>query len=360
MVITGPNRARNWLPTIDHPSDKATLEFLVTAPSKYQVIANGLQIEETNLENSTKLTHWKQSVPIPTKLMVIGVSRFAVQVVDTYKNIEIQSWVYPQDREKGFFDFARSRRILEFFDQRVGPYAYEKLANVQSKTRYGGMENATAIFYSENAITGQRRNENTVVHEIAHQWFGDSVTEKDWHHVWLSEGFATYFTIVFNEFTYGRDRAVQALKRNRTRIINYYKENPDSPVVDEKIKDLNDLLSTNSYQKGGWVLHMLRWAVGEENFWKGIRQYYTEFRDSNALTEDLQSVMEKASGIQLDKFFDQWIYKPGQPKYEGTWHYNKDAKKVTINLRQTQNSGRIFDMPVEFGITFEGNGHANI
>jgi len=350
-----PNRARHWLPSLDHPYDKATCEFIITAPSHYQVIANGLQIEETNLEDNKRLTHWKQSVKIPTYLMVIGVAGFAVSSSETYKNISIQSWVYPQDRDKGFHDFGRSKRIIEFFDQRIGEYPYEKLANVQSKTRYGGMENASVIFYSENAITGVRRNENTVVHEIAHQWFGDSVTEEDWHHVWLSEGFATYFTHVFNEFTYGRDRMVSGLKQNMNRIFRFYDQNPDSPIVDKKITVLTRLLNANSYQKGGWVLHMLRGVIGDEAFWEGIRNYYSEYRNSNALTEDLRRTMEESSETDLKWFFDQWIYQPGQPEYSGSWEWLSDKKEVRITLNQVQDNGILFKMPLEIGFIKDGN-----
>ena len=349
-----PNRARNWLPTIDHPYEKATNEFIITAPEHYQVIANGLKIEETNYAGS-RTTHWKQSVPISSYLMVIGVARFAVQYVDYYEGKSVQTWVYPQDRDNGFYDFARAKRVLEFFGSRVGPYPYEKLANVQSKTRYGGMENASAIFYSERSVSGQRRSEGTVTHEIAHQWFGDSVTADDWHHIWLSEGFATYFTHLFNEFTYGRDRMVEGLLGNQQRIINYYRQNPTSPVVDERITVLTDLLNANSYQKGGWVLHMLRGVIGDEDFWGGIRQYYKEYRDDNALTEDLQRVMEEVSGRELSWFFQQWIYQPGQPKYEGTWSYDSVSKELNIEVNQVQTDGTLFRMPVEFGINFDGN-----
>jgi len=354
-----PNRARNWLPTIDHPYEKATNEFIITAPDHYQVIANGLKIEETN-NDGMRTTHWKQSVPISTKIMVIGVARFAVQYVNQYEGISVQTWVYPQDRDNGFYDFGRSKRVLEFFGSHIGPYPYEKLANVQSKTRYGGMENASAIFYSERSVSGQRRSEGTVIHEIAHQWFGDSVTEDDWHHVWLSEGFATYFTHLFNEFTYGRDRMVLGLLGNQQRIINYYRENPSSPVVDERITVLTDLLNANSYQKGGWVLHMLRGVIGDENFWSGIRQYYKEYRDDNALTEDLQRIMEEEFGRELSWFFQQWIYQPGQPNYQGSWSYDSESSSLTIEINQIQTDGTRFRMPVEFGINFDGNTNQRI
>src|SRR5438128_2459799 len=171
-----PDKGRHWLATVDHPYDKATCEFIVTAPSKYQVVSNGLKVEETDLANGFRLTHWKQSVPIASWLYVLGVAKFAMQNVDEFDHKSIETWVYWQDREKGFYDFAvPTKKVLEFYSDRVGPFAYEKLANIQSNSVSGGMEAASAILYSESSVVGDRnyRWRNVVIHEIAHQWFGN-------------------------------------------------------------------------------------------------------------------------------------------------------------------------------------------
>ena len=177
-----PDKARNWLPTVDHPYDKATSEMVVTAPAHYQVISNGLLVEETDLPGNRRRTYWRQSVPIAPWLYVLGVARFAVQHVDTFQGKAIQTWVYAQDRDAGFHDFAvPTRDVLEFYSDKVGPFSYEKLANVQSNSVSGGMESASAIFYSEGSVTGTRseRWRNVIIHEVAHQWFGNAVTEHD-------------------------------------------------------------------------------------------------------------------------------------------------------------------------------------
>ena len=152
-----PNRAHNWLPCVGQPADKASVDFIVTAPDHYQVIANGLKTEEISLPDQQKQTHWKETVALPTKVMVIGAADFAVNYAGDVDCIPVYSWVYPEDKKKGFYDYALAKDILPFFIEHVGPYAYRKLANVQSKTRFGGMENASAIFYFENSVQGNRK-----------------------------------------------------------------------------------------------------------------------------------------------------------------------------------------------------------
>ena len=343
-----PNRARHWLPTIDHPYDKATCEFIVEAPEHYQVVSNGLLQGIADLPENRRRTHWRAQIPMPTKVMVIGVARFAVETAGVHQGKEIQSWVYEGNREAGFYDFAQAVRVVELLANRIGPFPYDKLANVQSRTKYGGMENAGAIFYNEKKITGKRDNENLIAHEIAHQWFGDSVTEADWHHVWLSESFATYFSWVFDEFTYGRERLVEDLKRGRERVLNFYQRRPESPIVDSTIIDLNNLLNANTYPKGAWVLHMLRGLIGEDAFWQGIRNFYGKYRDKNALTKDFQQVMEKAASEDLTWFFQQWIHQPGQPRYKGHWHFDPATNELEIQINQVQKE--FFTMPLQVGI----------
>ena len=147
-----PNRAHNWIPCNDHPADKASVEFIVTAPDHYQVIANGILEEETNMPNHLKLTHWKEDMVLPTKVMVIGVADFAVQLDSTVNCVPITSWVFPENRDSGFAQYAVSKNILPFYENYIGPYPYKKLANVQSKTMFGGMENAGNIFYYQNSV----------------------------------------------------------------------------------------------------------------------------------------------------------------------------------------------------------------
>ncbi len=344
-----PNRAHQWLPTVDHPSDKAFVEWHVTAPSHYQVISNGTQIEETDLNNKNTLYIWKTNVPIPTKVMVIGIARFAVQQIGETHNIPISSWVYPQNKLDGFYDYAQAKSIINYFIDHIGPYPYTKLANVQSKTRFGGMENASNIFYFENSVSGERKVENLIAHEIAHQWFGNSATESDWTHVWLSEGFATYFTNLYVQNTKGEDAFKALVNKQREQVINFSKKQ-FTPVLDTNTENLMRLLNANSYQKGGWVLHMLRRKVGDIIFWKSIKDYYKTYALKNASTNDLKNIFEKASGLQLNMFFSQWLEKPGQPRLKSSWTIKN--KKIEYTVEQTQKGNTIFEFPLDLKIIY--------
>ena len=322
-----PNRAHHWIPCIDKPDDKASFEFEISAPSYYQVVSNGIKIEERMAPGGDKATIWKEETPQPTKVMVIGVAKFATKTFDdSPKDIPISAWVYPQDSTKGFYDYALAPEIVKFFSSYIAPYPYKKLANVQSKTIFGGMENASAIFYAESSVTGDRSSEDLMAHEIAHQWFGDMASEKSFAHLWLSEGFATYFTHLYLEKKYGKEAMIKRLKKDRDEVIAFSKTSTHAVV--DSTKDLMSLLNANSYQKGGWILHMLRAEVGDTTFRKIIQAYYNQYKGSNADTRDFEGVAEKVSGKELTWFFDQWLYRPGIPGLNLSWKYKNGNVEV--------------------------------
>lgn len=220
---------------------------------------------------------------------------------------------------------------------------------MQAKTQWGGLENAGTISYFENSVTGKNEVEGLIAHEIAHQWFGNSATENDWNHVWLSEGFATYFAILYQESVYGFEKRKEELALDRKEIITYYKTKP-SPIVDPSIKNPMNVLSVNTYQKGSWVLNMLRHKLGDELFWKGIRTYYRTYQNANVMTVDFQKEMELVSGQNLSSFFQQWIFTKGYPELKWNWTYKKGS--VKIEILQQQDS--VFQFPLEIGIVKNG------
>ncbi|HYW30574.1 MAG TPA: M1 family metallopeptidase [Gemmatimonas sp.] len=352
-----PDKARHWLPSIDHPYDKATSEFVVTAPSHYQVVSNGLQVEMTDLPGGGRRTHWRNSVPIAPWLYVLGAARFAVQHVDTFDGKAIETWVYPQDRAAGFADFATpTKSVLAFYSDYVGPFAYERLANIQSNSVSGGMEAASAILYSESSVTGTQsvRWRNVVIHEIAHQWFGNAVTESDWDDVWLSEGFATYFTLLYIQHAYGRDEFLQGLAASRRSVLAYDSLHPKYTIVHDNLQRMEDVTSSQTYQKGSWTLHMLRGVIGSDAFQRGIRSYYRRHFNGNATTADFRRAMEEASGRDLRWFFEQWLYKPGRLQLAGTWVYDAPAKQVRVTLEQRQAGGALIRMPMDIALYAKG------
>jgi aminopeptidase N len=343
-----PNNARQWLPMIDHPYDKATGEFIVVAPSQYQVVGNGLLLEETDLPSGQRRTHWKQSVPIASWLYALGVARFTVRHYAVSKGIPQQTWVFPQNADQGRKIFEMTgRRAFEYFSEQIGPYSYEKLAHVQAAGLGGGTEHASAIFYGEKGVAS---GNGPVVHEVAHQWWGNAVTERDWDDVWLSEGFATYFTLLYAEQFDGRDAFVRGLRSSRDRILQLEKKMPDTPVIHRNLSDMQRVLNQFVYQKGGWTLHMLRYAIGTDRFWDGIREYYRRYQNRNASTDDLRAIMERASGRDLRWFFSQWLTRSGVPALSGRWTYDASAQQVVVELKQTQ-SGDPYRLPLEVGIT---------
>lgn len=340
-----PDRGRHWLPTVDHPAYKATVAFSIIAPSHYKVVATGKLIEESSIDRNRTLTRYKESVPVSVKVMTIGVARFAMEMSGEVGNIPVTTWVYPQNRDDGFSDFALAPRVLEFLQSYIGPYPFEKLAHVQSKTKFGGLENASNIFYFENSVNGKNEREGLIAHETAHQWFGNSATERDWHHVWLSEGFATYFTALYMEHTYGRDKLVEVMKETREQVLEFAKKNT-APIVDTTIIDVNKVLSTNTYQKASWVLHMLRKEMGDVHFRKGIRDYYNTYAGGTAMSQDFIDIMQRYSRDDLGPFFNRWLYGAGHPKITGSWKYDAKGKAVVVDLEVGGN----FNVPLEVKI----------
>jgi aminopeptidase N len=332
-----PNRARFWIPSVDHPSDKATVEFLVTGPESYEVIANGTLVETTLLHDGNRRTHWSESTPIPVHCMVIGAADFEIVL----KGNGIAYWLYPRDREHGA-QFGRVPRMLAYFSETIGPFPYGKLALVESSTKFGGMENASAIFLDEKRIDGDGSLEPLAAHEIAHQWFGDSVTQREWHDLWLSEGFSTYFCNLFFEHVDGRAKFLERMRADREDYLKAQRASPRA-IHDRSITELPKLLGAFTYDKAAWVLHMLRGIMGDRAFFAAVRDYYSAYRDRNASTGELRVIFERHAGQPLDWFFRQWIFERGHPVFAVAWTW-RDGKTF-VEVTQTQ-TGTVFRVPL--------------
>jgi aminopeptidase N len=341
-----PDRARHWIPSIDHPSDKATVSWRVTAAASQNVVANGALVSTRpvagDLGGQREEWMWRESRPIPAYLMVIAVAPLkrydlgetACGLVELQRCLPQFVYTAPEQAKTMPGPFARAGDIVALFSRLVGPFPYEKLAHLQSSTRYGGMENASEIFYADGAFRRGTMNDELIAHETAHQWFGDAVTERAWPHVWLSEGFATYFSALWVHEARGDSAFRARMSTIRTTVLRDTVSVARRPVIDTIETTLIRLLNRNSYEKGGFVLHMLRVQVGDSAFFRGLRAYYAAHRGSTALTGDLQSAIEGASNQQLGWFFDQWLRQPGFPEVTATWSYDAQRHEAVVDLKQ--------------------------
>ncbi len=342
-----PNRAQHWFACNDHPLDKAKVDFSIIAPQHYEVIANGKFLGDVNYASGLKMHSFSSEYELPTKVIVFGAADFSVETLTDFTRFELTSWVYPENEKAGFSDMLAAIEVLDYFESKISPYPFEKLANVQSTTRYGGMENAGCIFYSERAITGKGMMEELIAHEIAHQWFGNSATESDWSHLWLSEGFATYLTHLYVLEKYGADKLEDGLSKDRQVVKHFYAQQV-LPLVDTISTNPNEMLNANAYQRGAWVLHMLHNELGDELFWKGIQNYYQNYQYKNATSRDFIVSVEQATGKDLSLFAKQWLYSGVIPDLK--FKSKIKGKKLSLSIIQEQ-SGTAFHFPIDIEIT---------
>jgi aminopeptidase N len=355
-----PDRVHHWIPVLDHPSAKATITFNITAPAGQEVVANGrLDHVETTASGQRTWTY-SEGVPIPPYCMIIGVGQFA-RLDGPQTPTQISYYVPRSERELAVKGFSPTSPVVDYFARTVAPFPYEKLAMIVGATRFGGMENSSAIvftstLFSRKATVGMSKSYPTVpfnnvtliAHEIAHQWFGDSVTESTWSDLWLSEGFATYFAGLFVQ-RHESEAAFQRYMRDAAASVLAYEKQKRVPIFDRDTESLMELLNANNYQKGAWVLHMLRSNLGDDVFFRGIRAYYESHKNSVASTEDLRAALERASGKDLRAFFARWVYDSGHPQYELKWYW-LGKKELRVVLSQTQ-PGNAFVDPVPITIS---------
>jgi aminopeptidase N len=349
-----PNRAHYWLPVVDHPLEKSTCEFLITAPKKYAVIANGDRINEEDIGGGMKVTHWKEEQPISAKVMVIGVAQFI------NRNIDLtgfsKAWIYNDTGEAGFDDFNNAQDIYNLFLDQMGEYPFSKLDHVESTTMYGGMENAGNIFYDERIITGKNKIDGLIAHEIGHQWFGNAVTEASWNDIWLSEGFAEFFKYYFIERKYGNDSLQKMLFYDEAKIVKYETRFPDKAVRIKNVEDPKKILSPLVYEKSAWILRMLCHRIGKEAFWQLLREFYNKYKYRNASSEDFIQLAESVSNQNLKAFFNQWLDVPGRPRI--TYSIKEKGRHLAVSF--LQDTEQVYDLSLTIALTKPKNDVKNV
>ena len=343
-----PDRVHNWIPCLDHPSAKASVKFTVTAPSQDVVTANGAFVSVSDLVNGKKTWVFDETRVISPYNMVVAVGQFATATLKR-PDAPVPISYYVSESEGQFAEkaFAPAVPSVITFSNLIAPYPFKKLALIVGATRFGGMENANTIVFTPNffrgftTLTSRSKTfdvptgmEEVEAHEIAHQWFGDTVTEKTWSDLWLSEGFATYFAGLFLERNESKEAFKAYMRQKATTYLGYEKQRR-APIFDTQTTNLFQLLNPNNYEKGAWVLHMLRMMLGDKAFFDGLKIYYNAQKDSTATSEDLRAALEKASGKSLRDFFDRWLYKAGHPIYKVSWtKIGKGKSRLTLDQMQ--------------------------
>lgn len=363
MVFTDceASGARKWFPCIDVPSDKAMFSLKAKVPAGVLLASNGLLTDST-ITGDTALYKWVSDYPIATYLMVIaGKEKYNLDVINWKKpdGKEIQIRFYWQKGETRFnLDNVKNKvtKMLDLFSKMYGDYPFEKLgfATLNREFIWGGMENQTMITLCPDCWT-----EDLICHELVHQWFGDLITPMTWADIWLNEGFATFNEAVW----FGYQNGYKEYKKNILfNAEKYLRRNPGWAIY-EKAWDVsspnNEILFNEeiSYSKAGCVLHLLRYVLGDSLFFSSINQYATfqNFMYGNISTKQFASFMSLATGINLDWFFDEWVYKPNHPVYQNNFHIDEASNgkwKVNYTINQIQKNAGFFKMPVEIKVTF--------
>ena len=355
-----------WFPCYDYPNDKATTEMIATVDQKYQVISNGTLVGvQTDAAKKTRTFHWKMDKPYSSYLVSIIVGEFAL-VKDQFKNVPVESYVYASEVENARVSFGKIGQMVSFFSEKIGfDFPYAKYAQTTVRDFGGGMENITATTLTDTSVHDRRAHldvssDGLISHELAHSWFGDMLTCRDWGELWLNESFATFMEATWTEHDLGKDDYLYEMLGNQQGYYQAWAQGNRRPIVIKRYTNPDSLFDAYPYPRGGAVLNMLRFVLGEETFWRALNYYVKKHQWQNVETQQLVVAIEEATGQNLQWFFDEWVYKMGHPEFEISSSYDEGRKSVKLALKQTQKpdpartwfqSPEFFTMPVDIGIT---------
>ena len=349
--------SKHWFPCFDSPHDKFTSEVVVTVPANLQAIGNGRLVSRTSdRRRRTTTFHWREEFPHPAYLVSIVVGEY-VEVRDEANGVPLSYWVHPRDRGAVERTFGNTPAMIALFNRLIDyPYPYEKYAQtVVADFIFGGMENISATTMTDAILLDSTAAldfdcDGLIAHELAHQWWGNLVTCKEWSHAWLNEGFATYFEAVWAEHHRGRDWFLWEVGQFEHEYLREDEERYRRPLVERRYTKPIEIFDRHLYQKGALVVHMLRHELGEQRFWKALRHYVRKHQFQNVETADLKIAIEEATGSHLDAFFDQWVYGSGFPDLDASWSWDEAAGAVHLKLRQRQpGPAFVFDLEIELG-----------
>jgi aminopeptidase N len=351
--------AHFWFPSYDFPDDKATSEQYITVEKSETAIGNGEQLETLENADGTKTFHFKMPVPHSTYLTSFVVGNYT-KVSDSYKNVPLGFYMYPGMEALAQSKYGKTKEMMRVYEELTGvAFPYNKYDQTMvSNFNFGGMENITATTMADTEIIFNPDNivEDLVSHELAHSWFGNLVTCRNWAELWLNEGFATYMEAAYREKAYGREDYLRKIREDAAEFFANDAVNDNKHGLYNLLARPDDsIFDTTTYQKGGAVVHTLCETVGTESFWKAINIYLNRHKFQNVETSDLQKAMEEVSGKKLDWFFKQWIYGGGYPKLNVRQVYNNSSKTLNLTVSQKQTADKLtpvaFILPMEIEIT---------
>jgi len=334
--------SRYWFPCFDHPGEKASTEVLARVPKRYQALSNGALVGRTPHQDGSVTWHWRQALPHSAYLVTLVVGEFEEIKLESPR-VPLSVWVRPGQAGRVQAAFGRTAKMMEVFERRFGvAYPWEKYAQVVVEDFiFGGMENTSATTLIDVALFDERAGldydaDDLIAHELAHQWWGDLLTCRDWPHAWLNEGFATWCETLFREEHLGAEEAAYERHTQRAGYLDEDASEYRRAIVDRRYVEPIDLFDRHLYEKGGCVLHMLRKELGEEPFWRSIRTYAGAHRGQSVVTEDLIRAVERATGRNLEWFFDQWVFRGGHPELTCAWKFDAKTKDLALTVRQGQ------------------------
>ena len=340
-----PENNRHWFPAVDHPQERQTTEMVITAPAGYQVISNGRLVAKEKVPGSDdERWHWRETIPHTTYLVSLVVGQFDEVRDEDWEGKPVVNYLPLGRAEDSQRSFGNTRRMLSFFSDKLGVrYPYEKYAHVVvEQFSAGGMENTSATTLSDYTLHDERAHldfssDGLVAHELAHQWFGDLITCRDWAHLWLNEGFATYFGALWTEFDLGADEFTLEMWSMASRALGAGKTRP---IVDRHYRMPREMFDGRAYPKGAWILHMLRRKVGDELWWKSIRRYVRDNAGRAVETAALRRAFEDETGLNLERFFRHWVYTAGHPEVEVDFRWLEKEQLLEVVIHQKQKSER--------------------
>ncbi len=353
--------SKYWYPCYDYPNMRFTSEMIVTSPENMVAVSNGSLVSVDETSDGKKKWHFSQPIPHCSYLLSLIVGDYE-KISEERGGLSVEYYVPKDRRSDAPRSFHKTPQMMDFFGRVTGvKYPYPKYAQtVVSDFMFGGMENISATTLTEKTLHDERahldfQSENLVSHELAHQWFGDYVTCKDWSHAWLNEGFATYFNALFREYDEGFDDFQYTMQMNFEKLSDDCDERYHRQIVENRYWDPEEMFDSHAYEKGAWVLNGIRGVLGDELFWKAIRKYLATYKVSAVETSDFRKILEEVSGQNFEQFFNDWLYSPGFPNYLAD--YSLDEKsglgKLVIEQVNAEVDGTpIFANPFDLVFTF--------